>query len=62
MVLLKSSDYSYRKPRFSFQHSQGGLQLTVTPVPEDLMPSSGLWTSGCTDVRADKIPIHRKQK
>jgi hypothetical protein len=38
---IKKTCYSFRGLRFSSQHPYGGSQLSMTPVPWDLMPSSG---------------------
>lgn len=32
--------YSFREPGFVSQHSHGSSKLFITPVPEDLVPSS----------------------
>ena len=39
--VVKSTDCSYRRPRFYSQHPHDSLQPFVIPVPEDLTPSSG---------------------
>ena len=41
-LLVKSSCCSYRGPRFSSQHSHDSSQPSVTLVPGDQIPSSGL--------------------
>jgi len=46
------------------QHPHGSSQLSVTPVPEDLVPSpdlSGAYHTCCTDIHEGKISIHIKQ-
>jgi hypothetical protein len=40
--MVKSTGYSCRGPRFISQHPHGSTELSVTPVPRDLTPSSGL--------------------
>lgn len=54
----------WKRSRFSSQHLSGGLKLSVTPVPGDLVLFSCLhghqayvW---CTYIHADKTPIHMK--
>lgn len=39
----KHSGSSSPGPRFDPQRPHGGLQLSVTPVSEDLTPSFGFW-------------------
>ena len=40
--VVKTTGCSSRRPKFCAQHPHGGPQMLVTPVPEDLIPSSGL--------------------
>jgi hypothetical protein len=39
--MIKRIWYSRRELRFTFHQSYGGLKLSVTPNPLDLMPPSG---------------------
>ena len=39
---VKSTEYSSRGSRFESQHPHDGSRASVTPVPGNLMPSSGL--------------------
>ena len=41
---LKSTDCFYRESWFDSQHPHDGSELSVIPVPEDLTPSSGLYS------------------
>lgn len=41
--MVKSTDCSFRGPEFNSQHLHGGSQPSVSPGPEDLMSSSGLY-------------------
>lgn len=54
---------SCRGPRFSLQHLPGSSQLSVSSVPGDLMPSSGLYRHQtcmqCTNIYAS-TKIHKK--
>lgn len=51
-----------RRPRFNLQHSQHGLQLSVTPIPEIQRPLLASVckheVTRCTDIHSDKTPIH----
>lgn len=38
-------------PRFNSQHPHGSLQLSITPVSEDLTPSFGLWAPDTQEVQ-----------
>ena len=40
--IVKSTGCSSIGPRFDSQHPHGSSQQSVTPVPRDLIPSSGL--------------------
>jgi hypothetical protein len=51
--VVKSIDCSSRGPGFNPQHSHGGSQLPVTPVPGDSMPAH---THPCSQ----NINIHKK--
>jgi hypothetical protein len=42
MLELKSTGCSCRGPGFGSQYPHGNSQLSVTSIPSDLMPSSGL--------------------
>lgn len=42
-VVVDSTGCSCRGPRFNFQHPHGDSPPSVTPVPRDLMPSSGIF-------------------
>jgi hypothetical protein len=53
--VVKRTDCSCRGPRLGSQHPHGSPQLSLTPVPGDMMPSTGL----CG--HASKTSIHRKQ-
>ena len=48
--LVKSTDYSFTGPRFNFQHLHHGSQLSLTPVPRDVMHSDAV----CIKVRKQK--------
>lgn len=41
--MVKSIHYSRRELRFTSQQFYGGLQLSITPIPLDWMPSSGFF-------------------
>lgn len=61
----KGVDCFSKGHRFSSQLAQGSPQLSLTPVPEDAMTSSGLCDPAfmwCTDIHAGKIPIWIKEK
>lgn len=38
--MVKSLEFSYRRPGFKSQNPHGDLQFYETPVPRHLMPSS----------------------
>jgi hypothetical protein len=60
--VVKSTGCHSRRHRFDSQHPHGRLQLSVTPVAGDQMPSSGM-VYDCMHVvyiQAGKIPIHVK--
>lgn len=59
--LLKNTCCSCRAPGFSSQHTQGGLQVSITLVSGHLAPSSGLWALAKNALPyVDKIFIHIK--
>jgi hypothetical protein len=49
---VKNTGYSSRGPGFSSQHPHSSSQLSVTPVPEDPIPSYNIY--------AGKISMHMK--
>ena len=58
---LRSTGCSSRGPRFNSQHPHGSSQVSVTPVPGDLIPSSGLHGhqahTWCTYIHVDRTHI-----
>lgn len=56
------SSRSYRGPECHSQHPRGGGQLSMTPVPGDLSPSSGLHRLQayllCTNDHALSLGVH----
>jgi hypothetical protein len=56
--VVKSADYSFTGPEFSFQHPHRSWQPSLTPVLGDVMPSSDLQAPNMhTDIHA--IRAHR---
>jgi hypothetical protein len=49
--MVRSTDCSFRGPEFNSQHLYDSLQVSVTPVSEDLAPSHR---------HAGRIPVHIK--
>ena len=70
--VIRSTVCSSRVPAFDSQHPQDGFGPTVTPVPGDPMPSSGLfgncmpmmhgWTCMQTKLRRQKVEQIEKRK
>ena len=62
--VVKSTGCFSRGPGYNSQHLHDGSPPHATPAPENLMPSSGLCTSGSmyADIYAGKTPIHIKYK
>lgn len=62
--MVKSTSCSSRGPGLKSQDLHDSSQLSVTPVPEDLMPCFGFYGHQihmwCIDLHAGKIPIHTK--
>lgn len=61
--VIKSTDYSSLKPGFDSQDSGGGLKPSVTLVPENLTPSSGLLIQAqtrYTGIQAGQTSICKK--
>lgn len=62
--MVKGISYSCRGPEFSSEHLHNGLQPSIIPVLQDLMPSSGLQGhevyTWYTDIKCIKITIHKK--
>lgn len=58
--------YSCRRPRFGSQNPYGGSQSSLSPVPTDLMPSSGLpgyqARTWCTHMHTSKTHIKGNEK
>lgn len=69
--VFKSTGFSFRlphstsQPPFNSQHPHGSSAVSVTPVPGDLMPSSGLHRhqtcTQCTNIRAGKTAKYIKK-
>ena len=55
-LMVKSIGY---RPRFNTQPTQSNQQPSVTPVPGDPMPSSGLYTCGAHTYIQKKTPIYK---
>lgn len=61
--LAVQSTYCFcREPRFSFQHTHRGSQVSITPVTVEPMPFSDFQDhqacTWCMDTHAEKISIH----
>lgn len=66
MSVVMIARCSCRRPRFGSQHPYGGSQPSLSPVPTDLMPSSGLHGhqahTWCTHMHASKTHIKGNEK
>jgi hypothetical protein len=53
---------SCQGPEFSSQHPHGGLQLSVFPVPRNILDSTGTTLMWSMNINADKTCINIKYK
>lgn len=63
MVVVKITGYSSKRSGFKSQQPQNSSQLYVTPLPRDLMPSSGFYRHQahmCPNTHGGIIPTLRK--